>query len=328
MMAPNSRRKILVLLQWLVALAAFAFIAYRIQWAEAWQVLRQADLRWAGAALALALAAPLPAAGRWSLLLRAVGVAYPPGWAYRLYLIGTFFGLAMPGAVGGDGARIWLGARDTRAGAALLSATVLAERALGVVALLLILCLGIFFFPLAAGQGVTRYALALAAAGLLGVLLIPSIIRLLSRRSLPLPRGGRAAQIISAALRKLAPLKGITAGRLLAALAFSLLFQFTDIAVTFLIARTLGIALSVEMLLFAMPLVYLATVLPISPGGLGLRESTLVIVLGQFGIAPAAAALLAVAVFLNRVLVGLVGGLLYLAACARSGGKPDLETQP
>jgi glycosyltransferase 2 family protein len=66
------------------------------------------------------------------------------------------------------------------------------------------------------------------------------------------------------------------------------------------------------MLLITMPIVYLATVLPIAPGGLGIRESVLVMTLGTFSIVHADAALLAIAVFLNRVLVGLVGGLLFI----------------
>jgi hypothetical protein len=63
--------------------------------------------------------------------------------------------------------------------------------------------------------------------------------------------------------------------------------------------------------------VYLATVLPISPGGLGVREGTLVIVLAQFGLAASDAALLAVAVFLNRVAVGAVGAVQHLASGTR-----------
>lgn len=315
----SIRRRLLLWLQFAVASAALATVVALVDWPAAASVWATADLRWLAGAWLLSLAGFLPAALRWTGLLTAVHLHYPLLAAYRAYLVGVFYGLAMPGVIAGDAARIWLCTRDARAPLTLATTTVVAERALGVAALLSILALGIGIVGSGAAVGVPAW---LAGVGLLllgALLALPRCLRWLdgrwtaaavARRSLPAAIVARLRAVIGA-------LRSIGVADLLLALVLSIAFQLIDIIVVQAIGRALAIDLGLPILLITMPLVYLATVLPLSPGGLGVREGTMALVLAQSGVSSSAAALLALTVFLNRVLVGAVGGLAHLADGSR-----------
>ena len=322
----SNRRRLLLGLQFVVAGAALAAVVALVDWPAAAGVWAAADLRWLAAAWLLSLAGFLPAALRWTRLLAAVGLHYPLLAAYRAYLVGVFCGLAMPGVIAGDAARIWLCSREARAPLALATTTVVAERALGVAALLAILSLGSGIVGGDAVAGVPAWLPGVCLLLVGALLALPRCLRWLDDRwpaAAAVPPSLPAALIarlraVTGALRRIG-----TAGLLLA-LVLSLTFQLIDIIVVHAIGRALAIDLGLPVLLVTMPLVHLATVLPLSPGGLGVREGTMAFVLAQSGVSSSAAALLALTVFLNRVLVGAVGGLAHLAGGGRladaSGG--------
>ncbi len=323
--AVSSRRRLLLGLQFAVASVALAAVVALVDWPAAAGVWAAADLSWLAAAGLLSLAGFVPAALRWNRLLAAVHLHYPVLAAYRAYLIGVFCGLAMPGVIAGDAARIWLSSREARAPLALATSTVVAERALGVAALLSILALGIAIVGGGAAAGIPGWLPAAGALFLAALLALPRCLRWLDRRwPAPGPAGPSFPAALLARLRAaIGALRGIGVADLLLAFVLSIAFQLIDILVVQAIGRALAIDLGLPILLITMPLVYLATVLPLSPGGLGVREGTMALVLAQSGVSSSAAALLALTVFLNRVLVGAVGGLAHLAdgsGLANAGG--------
>ncbi len=324
----SSRRRLLLWLQFGIAAIALAAVAALVDWPAAAGVWAAADLGWLAAAVLLSLTSFVPAALRWKRLLAAVHLQYPLLAAYRTYLVGVFCGLAMPGVIAGDAARILLCSRETRAPLALATSTVVAERALGVAALLSILALGIATVGGSTATGIPRWLPAVGVLFLAALLALPQCLRWIDRRwtaptaaarSLPAALLARLRAVIGA-------LRGIGVTDLLLALLLSIAFQLVDIVVVHTIGRALAIDLGLPTLLVTMPLVYLATVLPLSPGGLGIREGTMAFVLAQSGIDSSAAALLALTIFLNRVLVGAAGGLAWLATGGRlpyNGGGPS-----
>lgn len=315
----SSRRRLLLGLQFVVAGAALAAVVALVDWPAAAGVWAAADLRWLAAAWLLSLAGFLPAALRWTRLLAAVHLHYPLLAAYRAYLVGVFCGLAMPGVIAGDAARIWLCSREARAPLALATTTVVAERALGVAALLAILTLGIGIVGSGAAANVPAWLPGVGLLLLGALLALPRCLRWLDDRW-PAPAVARAslpAALVARLRAATAALRRIGIADLLLALVLSIAFQLIDIVVVHAIGRALGIDLGLPILLITMPLVHLATVLPLSPGGLGVREGTMALVLAQSGVSSSAAALLALTVFLNRVLVGAVGGLAHLAGGSR-----------
>ena len=318
------RSRKLYVLQVTVAVLAVVYVLWLVDWGHAKEVFADAEVHWLGVAFGFLLLGFVPAALRWAGLLRALGTAFSRVQAYRTYLTGAFYGLAMPGVIGGDAARVWFCLRDTKAPLAIIAGTVLAERALGVVALIIILSMGAYLFPTESLGAVFAWAPVVALALVVVIVTLPGMFRRLSLlNGLATSRlNGIWGLRFRTVLKQVSPIKQLKAGHLLTALALSLVFQAFDILATFAIAQAVSIEVSIQMLLIAMPIVYLATVLPISPGGLGVREATLVIVLTQFGLSASEAALLAVAVFLNRVAVGLVGAAQHFASGKGSPAKP------
>ena len=58
-----------------------------------------------------------------------------------------------------------------------------------------------------------------------------------------------------------------------------------------------------------MPIVYISTILPVSLGGLGVREGTLVYLLAKVGVLSSDAVALSFLIHFNRVAVGSIGGI-------------------
>lgn len=321
--APAPWRRAVRYLQLAVAIAAFAYVISLIDPGDARQILAAANLYLAPVAVAVSLTGLLFAGLRWLTLLRPLGINYGPAAALRCYLAGTFYGLAMPGVVGGDVARVLICQRDTGGSIGLITASVFLERCLGVAVLLCILSIGLNATALQLVSPQIKFGIvALATATLIVAFSTPWICRRASRGlDIDVPGTGRTLQ---GRLRRLLPVAGkFHAGNVLLALGLSALFQLADLLCTFVVAIALGIELGISALLVALPLAYLVTALPISPAGLGVREAAFAFTLSHFGVSASDAALLALGAFSVRLAVGMLGGAQQLARGALRVTRPE-----
>jgi len=94
-------------------------------------------------------------------------------------------------------------------------------------------------------------------------------------------------------------------------LLLSGLGQIGDVIITYLLAGYFLQDVSFLNLLVVMPLVYVATILPISLGGIGVREGVMAGLLAFLGVNISIAILIALTLFLSKVFVGFIGALLY-----------------
>lgn len=309
---PRHRRLVRGL-QLAVAATAFAYVLSQLDAAAIRDALTKARWPLLIPAAVVALAGLCLASLRWVILLRSLGIRYSPRQAFRCYLAGSFYGLAMPGAVGGDLARMLLCQRQTGGHVGLIGATVLLERMLGVTVLFCVLATGLALasaspFPDSMGALVTA-----AGAGLLAaILLTPRLCRYLYARALPSEQVYRFW--ILQKVWEMLPIAGrLKAPTLIKAVLLSAGFQFADLCSTWVAAAALGITLDLPALFVALPIAYLVTALPVSPAGLGLREAAFTFSLSQFGTSTAEAALLALGAFSIRVAIGLLGGVMQVA---------------
>ena len=91
----------------------------------------------------------------------------------------------------------------------------------------------------------------------------------------------------------------------------SMAAQIPGALVFVVLGRGLGLDVSLPAMAWVRSVVVLFTVLPISIGGLGVREGVLVLVLGSYGVASSDALALSILVFAATILApGLVGGAL------------------
>lgn len=297
-----------------VSLGLVAYLAWIVDWERAAIAIRRADALLLLASPICWLAGLVAASGRWRLVLRRSEVALSWRQACAGYLIGSFYNIFLPGVIGGDAVRVAWCARETKCSIGAAASAVLLERACGVLALLMVAVL-VFVLcpaqvaPLASGDLVWwfTFALVAGAAGLAGALWGGRWWLGRLRRDCPGAGGGFLDTMAQA-------LPAMSAGALGRALLLSALFQASDVVATFLIARAVELTVPLAVFFAAVPLVYLATVLPLSLGGLGVREGTLVFLLSHYGVLASDAVMLSLLVYLGRVAIGAAGGIAQLAA--------------
>jgi glycosyltransferase 2 family protein len=238
--------------------------------ALAFLILRNADLGRVGAHLGripaaayiLAFAAMLASlalqALRWKLLLKDPAIPYRE--CYACIGVGSSLAMVSPSSLLADGAvGYWLGRRRQgvlRALSALLAARVLGVAA-GVILLLAALPSHLWVFRELRLEGTSRRALAAAALALVFA----------AAAALAWRYRDKLAQLVDRALPILKdPLfMGV-------AMALSLGVQLVQIAAHWIAYRALGAPIAYSDLLFFLPLITLLAMVPISLGGMGVRE--------------------------------------------------------
>ena len=293
----------------LLVVALLAWIFQKVDFVQFGQTVRNADARFlALAALAIVLS-QFTAAWRWYRLLRAAGSTWSWAQSLAVYGAGLFLGLFIPTGVGGDVYRV-ARVRTSGTGLARGTATILLERAIGLLALLL---LGFGF--VAAHPSTRAYSPlfglgALAGLGGLAALWLPGGVEWVARLLDRLPGHGLGNRF-----RKAFPAEAMS--RLHDAIPGTVLLSLANhswlLLVNVLLARGLGLGLTWTTVCAVIPIVLLAAQIPITPGGAGIREAAYVHFFGQVGIAEAPAFALALSWFALLVLVSLLGALGLLA---------------
>lgn len=261
-----------------------------------------------GSALLLLLMALLLSAVRWRLVLGDDAPGVPFLW--RVYLVGWCFSLFLPTSVGGDAVRtVAITRRRTSLGEAVSSIAV--ERLLGVGALGVYLLIGCLLAPavLSSAVGLAEWnrpwwqvVIAAAAAG--GVFALA--LRLGARNS-------RVQAILKDAWTVLRRFQSSPV-RMAATVGASLLVQASYILTWYALALGVRINVPFLALLVFVPFVSLAAMLPVTLSGLGVREGAWALLLAPLGVPVADAVGFSLLYYLCSLLLGLVGGALFLTS--------------
>jgi len=219
---------------------------------------------------------------RWWCVVRGLGRSAPAGLLIGLFWLGGLVGQFLPSPLG-DTLRVWTAARrGMQLGTAVRSA--LFERLLMVFALLLLIAVTEPMLQTRVGAAVpTRIARLLLADGVIG-LAVFALADLLLAPLRHLPLVGMVADL-SAEFRRL--LASPWSPAVYAAL---LLGHLNLIFTAGIVGAALALPLSAGDYLAIMPVATVATILPVSIGGWGVREGVLIAMLGTMGV-PAEAAL-------------------------------------
>lgn len=324
----NRRRRWLGPLKLLLTTLLVSFLLSRISLGEALDFLADARPLPLLGALFLFVISVVAGAWQWGRFLSAMGVCLPARKVVELYWVGLFFNNFMPGNVGGDVVKVLDLSRESRDPVASATAT-LADRITGLTGLA-------FLAFLAAGRLWSRVPLRslsepiLVGSGLfllLGLLFLNDPLlragRRLAERLKLMPVGGFRAHILEQ-LRRLRAQRGL----LLRLFAFSLLVQALRVGVHFM----LGLALLGERcptlldFYLVIPALAFALTLPVTVGGIGLREGLALPLFAPLGVSGEGAVAVEFLAYLLMLAVSLVGGLLFLLRRGTRGaagpGKP------
>ena len=92
---------------------------------------------------------------------------------------------------------------------------------------------------------------------------------------------------------------------------YSLTLQFAVIVNYWLASKSLGIPLNLGVFIFIVPVVSIISMLPISLGGIGVREGSLVFLMISLGAQNAKAAMCSLLLFAMLIVMGIIGCLIY-----------------
>lgn len=276
---------------WLVALALAGVLLYfslrGVDWGRVGELLREADLTWVGVTLGLMSFTLVLRSQRWRILLTA-GAALSSMYAFWATAVGYFGNSFLP-ARAGEILRTVVVSRHSGMSKTFVLTTVLCERLLDAVSLILIGALVLLRLPERPGW-LEDAARPLAIGGMVGVaalvmipLFEPFWARMLSK--IPLPDRFRepADHLLEQGLKGMRSLHD--PGRLTKYVFLTGVIWALDGVVMVAVAKSLSLPLSWPIALLVVVGLGLGSALPSTPGYVGIWQFVAVTLLTPFGFA-------------------------------------------
>lgn len=306
----------------LISLGLLAFVLRSIGVQRIGRVLLQAEAGPLVVALVLFIAGVVVRAVRWRALLVALDLDVPLGRLVYLYFLGMFFNMFLPTGFGGDVVRVMELSQEAQP--ALVTGTVIVDRLTG---LLVLFAMALVALPFTIGLlpfGVWLTISVVAASGLLvGVLVLQGRWLRKATRWLPGPLSLTGEGMLARVYDAVTACGWQAVGM---ALLISLIFNTLLVLVNYLVARAVGMDLSLAYFFVFVPLLSLTLMLPISLGGLGVREGVAVLLFTQVGVDEAVAVAYSLGVYAIGRLTGLIGGLLFVIESVGGLRQNERET--
>jgi len=291
--------------------------------AESWPLLAVAFLLF-GVALLLCMK-------RWELILRSLGHELQFGKIAALSMVGQFFNSFLLGATGGDIAKAYYAARETRHRRTEIVTTVFIDRLTGLLALLVlavIVMLARIRFFLSAPEmraAFFVYAAFLAASA--------PILAIFFRRDIferwPLLAAFEARTSAGATLGKMYRAFRLCLGHpplVLGTVLLSLGNHVCALAAAFYAGMALGLGLGFPDYAAAFLVINAVSSIPFTPSGLGTRETACILLLGGMGVPASHAVSLSLTIYAVAAVWSLIGGVVYLFYSAGHGRVGDVVT--
>lgn len=251
----------------------------------------------------------------------AQGINLPLARIICSYSGGLFFSLFLPSTIGGDVARsVDLGLHTKRH--SVVMATVLLDRLSGFVGLVLIAITMLIFGHKLIDEPAVYFTVCSLAALLTSFLLLIFNKKIYKKLNYP---GSQNTGII-ASIRRLHSEIYFFRGRplvLIYNLVYSIIIQAGACFVAYFILRGLSVNINMIYPLVLNPVIVTITTLPISIGGLGLRDASSIFFYTKVGVAKDAAFAQSLLIFSLAFIFGLIGGVIYVATLRYRRLQPD-----
>lgn len=148
------------------------YVSHKINWLQTWQTFKQSNWFWLFVAVLLFIASKIVASFRLNIYFRNIRVQLTEKKNLRLYWLGMFYNIFLPGGIGGDAYKVILLNKRHKYSAKLLTAAVLLDRVSGVVGIA-ILSAVYYYFVFNAGN----YSLWLIAAGVPAMIIYYFVVK-------------------------------------------------------------------------------------------------------------------------------------------------------
>lgn len=273
---------------------------------------------WMALAVAVLILQILLGSLRWQEISRFCNAPLGLVQAFRYNMIGTFFNQTLPSTIGGDAMRLWLVHR-TGAGWRFATYSILVDRAVGLIALALVVVLSLpWSYQLIANhQG--RLALvvvdAVAITAGLGFLILGRLQWQWLKTWWPTKHVHACAVIANQVLfsRSTGP----------KIVVLSLAVHVATTVVAWCAARAILASADFEQVFLLVPPIVLITMLPISIAGWGLREATMMVAFGYAGLVQSDGTMVSLLTGVTAFVAGAIGGLIWIAGPEKADRSKD-----
>jgi len=240
---------------------------------------------------------------RWGVTLATLGINLPWSLLVRINWTALFFNQALPASVGGDATRVWFLHRRGHPAMTTVSSILIGH--IGMITGLILISLGGLGIllqdaePLNPGLVFLYWFVPLLLLGtVLGTVFLCWVGHRLPR---PIPALAKHVQTLLHHPKQFWLFSFL-----------SVVSCFLLIVVSYLLGLALHLPITWMSFVYLMPLVILASVLPISIGGWGPREATTILLFGHVGISSSASFTLSILLALCTIVVSLPGAVFYL----------------
>ncbi|MBI4982953.1 MAG: flippase-like domain-containing protein [Candidatus Omnitrophica bacterium] len=250
---------------------------------------------------------------RWEMLLKAVKIHLPLKRVVISYAGGVFFSLFLPSTIGGDVMRSIDLAAHTKKTKEVL-ATVFLDRLSGYVGLAVLALISVI---IGWNHVSSTHSVLLAVFVIVSVLVVVLLV-LFNRffyakinSLLHSPNAGKIRDLLKNVHQEIHYFRNkerTIAGNLI----FSFLIQIVAPLSFYVIALSLGVKINVIYFLIFLPIIGAITMLPISIGGLGLRDATTIFFFTKVGMSKDLAFAMSLLNFSFILFIGAVGGIIYV----------------
>jgi uncharacterized protein (TIRG00374 family) len=296
----NAPPWLVTVLKLLCSAAVLVYFATTVDFSITEKLVAGTDLGFVALLVLFAVTEPALAGLRFKLLLDPVA-RLPLAKHIAYYYSAYYFNLVLPSSLGGDGVRFVFLSRHGIAKSQAATALV-AERVLGIFSLIFVCGVSALFADLPTDAERTVFvAVAAAAAGVAGLWVASRVAGRLEIKS-------EIVSKIASALTEL----GRPTPRLAAAFGISVIYQAVGVLLTVMAACAFRIDVTALQVFAFVPLIWFLTMVPLSLGGLGVREAGFVYLFGTVGVAEGASLLLSLGTYAGLVAAGAVGGVVLL----------------
>jgi glycosyltransferase 2 family protein len=314
----GSRGSWLIVVRWAAALVVLGVLLHFLPLAPLRAAIARVPISIFLAVLLGYLLVHCAGVAKWRMVVNAAGAELDFATSAQCYFGGLFGTLFLPSIVGGDVVRLAVGLQRSPRPAAVLTGN-LVDRSLDVAAQAGLVLLGFLLFPeldlVPENMEDAVDDVLLGAA--VGVVLLLVLMFMLRKRILR----GRSVRFRRRLARLQHAVRSVSKKPRVLALGwlFATSIQMAFLVLTAQLAVYCGLALPLRAWLFAWPLAKLAAVLPLTQGGIGVREAALVVLLAPLG-APGHLVLAAGLVWEGVVIAGgVIAGAVALALGKRAG---------
>lgn len=268
-----------LILKLLLTGGAIFLVVSKIDTEMTWRVIREASIPWLLLSLLFYAASKVFCAFRLNGYFRDVGLRLAEWQNVKLYAIGMFYNLFLPGGIGGDGYKVYLLNRTHQIRVKPLLQAVLLDRGNGLAVLVLLLFLLYPLVPVSLEISVSPLVIG-AAGGVLTVGVFYVVMLLFFRDFMP------SLQITT---------------------LYSFLNQILQLVGAYCIMKSIGINDGVFSYMLVFLVSSIVSVLPLTIGGVGARELVFVLAHDYVGIDKNAAVAFSVLFFITAALTSLSG---------------------